>query len=140
MDLDLKEPFATPTVIGAPVGKYSHLAATPPGHRLVQIAGQVGTLPDGSLAGPDVTTQTRQIFANIEALLGTLGVGPRELVKLTTFVSGRSCLPGFLTARDEVYDRWYPDGVYPAHSLAVVEGLALPELAVEIEGIAAVPE
>jgi enamine deaminase RidA (YjgF/YER057c/UK114 family) len=134
------EPFSTPSVIGIPVGKYSHLAATPSGHRLVHIAGQVGTLPDGKLAGPDVTTQTRQIFTNIELLLATLGVGPRELVKLTTFVSGRNCLPGFLQGRDEVYARWFPDGVYPAHSLAVVEGLAKPELAVEIEGVAAVPE
>jgi enamine deaminase RidA (YjgF/YER057c/UK114 family) len=39
-----------------------------------------------------------------------------------------------------VYADWFPDGKYPAHSLAVVAALAKPELSVEIEGIVAVPE
>ncbi|MFI6687715.1 RidA family protein [Streptomyces sp. NPDC050485] len=129
-----------PTVIGAPVGKYSHLAEVPAGRRQIHISGQVGTLADGRLAGPDAAGQTRQIFANIEQLLRSLGAGPADLVKLTSFVSGVSCLPGYYAARDEVYADWFPDGKYPAHSLAVVAALAKPELSVEIEGIVAVPE
>ncbi|MFG1685418.1 hypothetical protein ACGFNP_35020 [Nonomuraea sp. NPDC049269] len=37
------------------------------------------------------------------------------------------------------FARWYPEGNWPAHSLAVVAALAAPELTVEIEGMAAVP-
>ncbi|MFP3988178.1 RidA family protein [Streptomyces sp. E11-3] len=130
---------SNPSVIGAPVGKYSHLVEAPADHRTIHISGQVGTLPDGSLAGPDVATQTRQIFANIGELLASLGAGPGDLVKLTSFVSGVSCLPGYFRARDEVYAEWFAEGDYPAHSLAVVQALAKPELAVEIEGIVAIP-
>ncbi|MFI1969858.1 enamine deaminase RidA [Streptomyces cinnamoneus] len=133
--------YWNPSEIAAPVGKYSHLAEAPAGHRLVWISGQVGIRPDGELAGPDAAAQTRQAFANIEALLDHLGAGPGDLVKLVTLVSGTDPghLAGFMTGRDEYFAKWYPDGVYPAHTLAVVAGLAKPELAVEIEGIVAVP-
>ncbi|MEV5128416.1 RidA family protein [Streptomyces decoyicus] len=129
-----------PSVIGAPVGKYSHFTEVPAGYRQIHIAGQVGTLPHGGLAGPDVAAQTHQIFSNIKVLLASIGAEPSDLVKLTSFVAGISCLRGYYEARDAVYADWYPEGNFPAHSLAVVLALAKPELSVEIEGIVAIPE
>ncbi|MEV1286317.1 RidA family protein [Micromonospora sp. NPDC049679] len=129
-----------PTEIAPPIGKYSHLAQAPAGHRLVFVSGQVGNLADGALAGPGAVEQTRQVFANLEALLTHLGVTPAEVVKLLTFVAGTEHLAGFAAARDEVFARWYPDGRWPGHSLAVVAALAAPDLAVEMEAIVAVPE
>jgi enamine deaminase RidA (YjgF/YER057c/UK114 family) len=128
-----------PTDLAPPIGQYSHLAAVPADHEVVFISGQVGVLADGTLAGPDAESQTRQIFANIETLLGSLGGGPQQLVKLLTLVSGTEHLAGCRAAREEVFARWYPDSDWPAHSLAVVAGLATPELTVEIEGTAALP-
>ncbi|MGW2444506.1 RidA family protein [Streptomyces sp. NPDC001675] len=127
-----------PAALAAPVGKYSHLAAPPEGHRLVWISGQVGNEPDGHVPA-DAEQQTELVFANIHRLLEDLGVGPAQVLKLLTFVAGTDSLPGWSTARDRVYADWYPDGLYPAHSLAVVTALARPDLLVETEGVVAVP-
>jgi 2-iminobutanoate/2-iminopropanoate deaminase len=129
----------SPPGLAAPIGQYSHLAAVPADHELVFISGQVGGLEDGTLAGPDAESQTRQAFGNIERLLGSLGAGPEHLVKLLTLVAGTEHLAGCRAAREEVFARWYPGGDWPAHSLAVVAALATPELTVEIEATAAVP-
>ncbi|MER6948157.1 RidA family protein [Nonomuraea sp. NPDC000554] len=128
-----------PAAIAPPIGQYSHLASVPADHELVFVSGQVGVLDDGTLAGSDARSQTRQIFANIERLFDSLGVGPEHLVKLMTLVAGTEHLYGCRAARQEVFGRWYPDGDWPAHSLAVVVALATPELAVEIEAVVAVP-
>jgi enamine deaminase RidA (YjgF/YER057c/UK114 family) len=129
----------SPDGLAAPIGQYSHLAAVPPDHELIFIAGQVGVLEDGTLAGTDGESQTRQAFANILALLHSLGAGPENLVKLVTMVSAREHLAGCRAAREKVFAAWYPGGDWPAHSLMVVDSLATPELTVEIEGFAAVP-
>jgi 2-iminobutanoate/2-iminopropanoate deaminase len=129
----------SPDGLAAPVGQYSHLASVPPDHELVFISGQVGALEDGTLAGPDAESQTRQAFVNIATLLDSLGAGPANLVKLLTMVASRDHLPGCRTAREKIFSAWYPDGDWPAHSLMVVDSLATPELTVEIEGVAAVP-
>jgi 2-iminobutanoate/2-iminopropanoate deaminase len=129
----------SPDGLAAPIGQYSHLAAVPPDHELIFIAGQVGVLEDGTLAGTDGESQTRQAFANIGVLLNSLGAGPENLVKLVTMVSAREHLAGCRAAREEVFAAWYPGGGWPAHTLMVVDSLATPELTVEIEGFAAVP-
>lgn len=128
-----------PPGIAAPVASYSHLAEAKPGHRLVFVSGQIGMLPDGTLAGPDITAQARQVYANIDALLDSLGVGAANIVKLTTLVSGTDRLPGFRVASGEWFGRAFPDGKFPAQTLCVVAGLATPELLIEIEAVIAVP-
>ncbi|MDH2430355.1 RidA family protein [Sphaerisporangium sp. TRM90804] len=129
----------SPAVVAPPIAQYSHLVRVPHDHDLVWIAGQFGILPDGTLAGVDAGAQTRQIYVNLEQLLGTLGAGPQHLVKLFTMITGLEHLEGQRLARREVFDRWYPDGDYPANSLAIIAALGTPELHVEIEAIAAVP-
>jgi enamine deaminase RidA (YjgF/YER057c/UK114 family) len=87
----------------------------------------------------DSAGQARQAFRNLGAILKDLSAEPRQIAKILTFVAGAEHLPGFLAARDDVFARWYPDGDVPAHSLAVVAGLAAPDLLVEIEAVVAVP-
>lgn len=123
----------------APIGRYSHLADVPESCTLVFVSGQVGNLRDGSLAGLDALSQTRQVFANLQAAFDEIGAKPRDLVKLMTFVAGSHHLSGFYEARNEVFADWYPRGDVPAHSLAVVAALADPEITVEIEAIVALP-
>jgi enamine deaminase RidA (YjgF/YER057c/UK114 family) len=105
----------------------------------VFVSGQLGVLPDGTLAGPDAETQTRQIFANIEVLLAAQGAGPEHLVKLLTMVAGTEHLGGYRAAQAETFAKWFPDGDFPAQSLMVVAALAGPDYAAEVEAIAAVP-
>ncbi|WP_037915107.1 RidA family protein [Actinacidiphila yeochonensis] len=123
-----------------PVSRYTHLNSVPADHELVLISGQVGNLPDGSLAGEDAQTQAAQVFANIEALLRGIGATPAHLLKFTSFVVGRESLAAFREARDRSFDAWYPEGTpVPGHTLAIVAGLADPRLLVEVEAVAAVP-
>jgi 2-iminobutanoate/2-iminopropanoate deaminase len=129
----------SPDGVAPPIGQYSHLAAVPADHELVFVSGQVGVAEDGTLAGLDARSQTRQAFANIGRLLDALGAGPEHLVKLLTLVAGAEHLDGSRLAREEVFAAWYPDGGWPAHSLMVVAALAKPELTVEIEAVVAVP-
>jgi 2-iminobutanoate/2-iminopropanoate deaminase len=128
-----------PAGVAAPIGRYSHVSVMPAGHDLVFISGQIGVREDGTLAGTDAESQTRQALANIKTLLGSFGAGPEHLVKLLTLLSSTEHLAGSRAARDDVFATWYPDGDWPAHSLAVVAALATPELTVEIEGTAAIP-
>jgi 2-iminobutanoate/2-iminopropanoate deaminase len=128
-----------PDSVAMPIGRYSHLSEVPPGHRLIFVSGQIGTDTDGVLAGPDAESQTGQAFANLERLLQSVDGTPEHIAKILTFVAGTECLPGFYAARDATFERWYPDGSPPAHSLAVVSALASPELLVEIEAVLAVP-
>ena len=128
-----------PPGVVPPVSLYSHLVSVPPDHEVLLIAGQFGLLPDGTLAGLDAETQTRQIFDNIEVLLASAGAGPEHLVRLCTMVAGTDHLEGSRMARHEVFARWYPNGGYPANSLAVIVALGTPELVVQIDGMAAIP-
>ncbi|QRP50858.1 RidA family protein [Amycolatopsis sp. FDAARGOS 1241] len=128
-----------PAGVAPPLGRYSHLAEVPPGHRLVFVAGQLGLRPDGALAGAGAESQARQIFANIEAVLAAAGAGPEHLVKLQTFVAGTHHLAGYRAAQAEAFARWFPDGDFPAQSLLVVAALAGPDYAAEVEAVAAVP-
>jgi 2-iminobutanoate/2-iminopropanoate deaminase len=130
---------SNPPVVAPPAGRYSHVATVPAGHDLVFLAGQIGATPDGALAGPDAESQARQIFANIEALLGSVGAGPGNVVKLVTLVAGTEHIDGYRAASEEVFDRWYPAGDWPPNTLAVVAALAAPALVVEIEAVVAVP-
>jgi 2-iminobutanoate/2-iminopropanoate deaminase len=127
----------TPAEIGPPIGKYSHLAS-PGAGQPVYISGQVGLDREGKLAGSTLEAQTRAVFQNIETLLATAGARPAQIVKLLSFVVGPCDLSGFRRARDEVYERWFADGDWPAHSLAFVSGLARPDLLIEMEGVFAV--
>lgn len=125
-----------PDAVAAPIGKYSHLTRVPEGRGLLFIAGQVGNDASGAIPD-DAYSQTRATLRNIETLLRSEGLVPRDLIRLLSFVAGAESLPGYYVARDEVYAEWFPGGDYPGHSLAVVQALAGPTLAVEIEGWAA---
>ncbi|MEU5694362.1 RidA family protein [Actinosynnema sp. NPDC020468] len=128
-----------PETVAAPAGPYSHLAHVSADHDVVVLAGQVGTLPDGSLAGEDSLSQARAVFANIERLLEAAGAEPAQLVKLFSMVSGTEHLPGYRAAMTETFARWFPHGDFPPQTLIVVAALAAPPLTVEVEALVAIP-
>ena len=128
-----------PSSVAAPVGPYKHLAAVPAGHELVFLSGQLGVRPDGSLAGPDVESQTRQVFANIRELLAAAGGGPEHVVKFLTLIAGAENIAASRAVRSEIFGEWYPDGDFPTHTLMAITQLASPEYLVEVEAVAAIP-
>ncbi|MGH7277759.1 MAG: RidA family protein, partial [Candidatus Rokuibacteriota bacterium] len=127
--------IVTPKGFGAPLGLYSH-GMTAPAGEIVVVAGQVGTLPDGRLAGEDVGAQTRQALANVRSIVTAAGCSMRDVIRLQTFLVSADDIPGFMKARQEVFPDHFPDRAYPPNTLLVVSRLVRPELRVEIEAMA----
>ena len=113
-----------------PAPGYSHVVKA---GNTVYIAGQVGRKPDGSLAGPDVESQTDQIFKNLIAALESVGGGLENLVKTMVYVTDATHLAGFKKVRDK-----YLTGNLPAQTGVIVK-LGTPEFKIEIEAIAFIP-
>jgi 2-iminobutanoate/2-iminopropanoate deaminase len=128
-----------PPSVAPPVGRYSHVTTVPAGSALVFVSGQVGVYNDGRPVDPDATGQARQALANLRAILADLGLTPGHVAKLNSLIVGAGNVAGFRVALGEAFGQWYPDGALPSHTLAVVAGLAGPELLVEIEATLAVP-
>lgn len=127
MAIQLSNPPSLPTPSG-----YSQLAVVTGGN-LILLAGQVPLDAEGHLVGKDdFGAQAEQVFRNLLRALEAVGAGPRDLVKLTTFVTDASHLPTFRQVRDRMLDPTHP----PASTFVQIGRLARPEFLVEIEGIA----
>lgn len=94
------------------------------------MSGQIPLKPSGELVTGDVREQTKQVLANMRAVLEAAGLTPQHLVKCTVFLSSMD----HFAAVNEVYGSFF-EGEAPARSAVAVA--ALPRGAVvEIEGIA----
>ena len=121
----------TPPGIAPPAALYVHGMEAPANARWLFISGQVGAHPDGRV-GKDAREQAEIVWANIQAILGSAGMGVRDIVKLTTY-----CVPpDHLKALREVRERMLA-GHKPASTLVIVAGLAQPQWLVEVEAYAA---
>ena len=125
----------TPKGFGAPLGMYSHGVVASAGE-LVVVAGQVGMTATGQVAVDDIVAQTKQAFDNVRSVVEAGGCSMRDVVRLQTFLTRASDIPGFMKARSEIFPAYFPDGVYPPNTLLVISQLVRPELLVEIEAIA----
>lgn len=117
---------------GAPaaVGPYSHAVRA---GSLLFCSGQVALDPETKhLVGDDVTAQTRQVFANVRAVLAAADAGLDAVVKTTVFLDDMDDFQ----AMNAVYAEAFSDH-RPARSTVAVKGLPLGAL-VEIEVIAEV--
>jgi 2-iminobutanoate/2-iminopropanoate deaminase len=112
-----------------PIGPYS------PGmifDRLVIVSGQGATDPaTGALAGPDVETQTRQVFENIKAILDAAGSDLSKVLRCGVFLVD---LRDF-EKMNAVYAEVFGDH-RPARTTVQVASLPDVGLRVEIDAIA----
>jgi 2-iminobutanoate/2-iminopropanoate deaminase len=112
-----------------PVGPYS------PGmilDRLVIVSGQGATDPEtGRLAGPDVETQTRQVFRNMAAILEAAGTDLAHVLRCGVFLVDMRDFQ----AMNAVYAQVFGDH-RPARTTVQVASLPDPGLRVEIDAIA----
>ena len=96
------------------------------------ISGQLPINPAvGKIEATDITAQTEQVFANINAILTEAGYTFADVVKSTVFLSDIANFGGM----NEVYKKYYQTEC-PARSAFAVKALPLNGL-VEIETIAA---
>lgn len=101
---------------------------------LLFLSGQASIGADGSIVGiGDFDAQLAQTFANIEAVLAAGGSDLSKVVKVTIYLTDMGNFPKIVEARQR-----YFTAPYPADTTVEVKGLALPDLMVEIDVIAAV--
>lgn len=122
----------TTTAAPAALGPYSQAIAA---GGFLFASGQVPIDPaTGDLAGADVESQARQVFANLQQVLAAAGCGFADVVKTTVFLTD---LANF-AAVNEIYADYFVQP-YPARSCVQIAALPKGSL-LEVELIAKIPE
>jgi enamine deaminase RidA (YjgF/YER057c/UK114 family) len=119
-------------LLPAPAG-YSQVVKT--GGPLVLTSGQIAVRGDGSIP-EGFEAQARLVFEHLGRALGAAGASWADVVKLTIFVTTLDELDTLRRVRDEFVDTGRP----PASSLVQVAGLVRPELLLEVEALASLPD
>jgi 2-iminobutanoate/2-iminopropanoate deaminase len=122
-----------PKKIAPPFSRYAHGVLAASGCRWLHVSGQVGVMPDGTMA-VGAEAQLVQSFANLLAVLEAAGMDRGHLVKLTVMLTARDQVPLYRQVRDRVLD-----GAEVASTLVIVAGLASTDFLVELEAVAAAP-
>ena len=119
----------------APGPGYSHVASGR--GRLVVVAGQVALNSAGEVVGiGNPGEQSKQVFENLRLALAAAGASFDHVIKLTYFLLDVRDLPEIRKVRDQ-----YINTAMPPPSTAVqVVALVRPELLIEVEALAIVPE
>lgn len=109
---------------------------------LIFVGGQISSDENGRTIAPgDIETQTRNVFTNIERVLNEGGATMRDVVKFNTFY----CYEG---SGEEVREFWekmtrvrmeFFEEPGPVGTAVRVAGFAYPDLLIEAEAIAYVP-
>ena len=129
-----KEIFCAPTVY-SPVRYAQGIKTT--GGTIVWISGQVSQDQDGKMVHKgDFAGQARQALANLKAMVEAAGGTIHDIIKVNTYLTDLRYREELARIRAE----FFPDGKLPASTLVGVTGLADPDMLVEIEAIAVLPE
>lgn len=107
------------------------------GGRIVWAAGHGAARDsDGNSLAGDFAGQTHQSFRNLEASLKAAGATLADMTTMTVFITDVRFGSEFVKIRAEYFeaDKW------PASALITCAGMAVPEMLVEIQGIAVVDD
>lgn len=104
--------------------------------RILAVAGQIGWNPQTRvIEAADFVGQTRQALLNVASVLRAAGGEPRDVVRLTWYITDRKAYLNAAAALAPVYREIF-GGHYPAMSVVIVAGLIEPGALVEIEATA----
>ena len=133
----MKRTILNPKTVAKPIAPYSH-AAIVEARRLLIIAGQIAMDKRGKVVGRgDFKRQFDQVFANLGAVLKAAGANFNHVVQFTTFLVDSRDIPTFFQVRNKLFKKIYPKRDYPPNTLLVIDRLALEDLLLEVEAIAA---
>ena len=122
-----------PSLYDSSPNAYSQLAVVAGGSRLVFLSGQGGDEPDGSFS-PDFRTQAAAAFRNVGLGLTAVGATPADVAKITVLIVDHDM--DKLRIMQEEQRRLF-GAHHPAATLIPVPGLALPDMQIEVEAVAA---
>ncbi|MEI6563042.1 MAG: RidA family protein [bacterium] len=127
----MKKQIITTDKAPTPVGPYHQAVRT---GNLIFTAGQIPIDPKtGAVNNGSVEDQTRQVLANLQALLEAAGTSLDQVIKTTVFLRDMNDFPKM----NAVYAEYFRADAAPARSTVQVARLP-KDVAVEIEAIAAV--
>jgi enamine deaminase RidA (YjgF/YER057c/UK114 family) len=123
-----------PETMPKPASRYSMCALAEGATRRLEISGQVGMHPDGTVAD-GLANQLDAALANVDRTLAAAGMGRANLMKITVYLTENS--PEAIAIYRARRDAWVGKAPPPAATLLVVASLASPALLVEVDAIAA---
>lgn len=121
-----------PGTMHQPGGVYSHTVHVPADSEWLVIAGQIGVDAEGRLAS-GIRAQSEQVFRNILAALDAHRMSREDLVKTNVYLTDSRYIGEYRAARSAILG----DDCAPASTLVIIDGLASPEMLVEVEAWAA---
>jgi len=111
----------------AAIGPYSQALAAGP---LVFVSGQIPLDPAGQLIKGDIVVQTRQVIANLKAILTAAGLSLQDVIKTTIYLADLADFPEF----NQAYSEFFPQDP-PART--TIQAAGLPRgAALELDAIA----
>jgi len=125
-----------------PRGRYPHVKVA---GGFAYLSGTSSRRADNTIAGAevdalgtttlDIREQTRAVIENIRDILGTVGAGLEDLVSVTSYLVNMNDFGGY----NEVYGEYF-DQTGPARTTVAVHQLPHPQLLIEIQAVALLPE
>ena len=120
-------PVTLPDEYPPPAGAYSPAVRA---GNLIFVSGQLPRDPrTRAVVGRDVAEQTRQVFANLELILGAAGVSLRDIVSVTVYLASMADWSAF--------DAVYREVMQPPYPARAAVGAELHGALVEVSVIAA---
>ena len=119
---------SNPAAVHKPLGKYCHSTLVPANARWLVVSGQVGIDKNGKLAA-SIRKQAEQTFRNILACLRENRMRKDDLVKSTVYLTDSRFVDDYRLARSRIIG----DATLFTSTLVVVDGLASPDILIEIE-------
>lgn len=106
-------------------------------NNLLFISGVVGMDEENRVVPGGTVAQAQQIFKNLQKVFDAVGggIGFKDVLKVTVFMIDVNERQAINPIRQEFFGRHKP-----ASTLIGIKELALPELRLEIEAVAAIPE
>lgn len=125
-----------------PRGRFPHVKVS---GGFAFVSGTSSRRPDNTIAGAsvdelgtttlDIREQTRAVLENIRDILQAVGAELTDLVNVTTYLVSMNDFGGY----NEVYGEYFDENG-PSRTTVAVHQLPHPQLLIEIQAIAAIPQ
>jgi 3-hydroxyisobutyrate dehydrogenase len=124
-----------PSSMRAPAQYYAHVTKA---GNMVFVAGQAAVDTDNKMVGVgDITAQAEEVFRQLQECLRAAGTDLSHVVKLNTFLTRPEDNRPVAAVRSKYLRE---TGLLPASTMVIVARLARPEMLIEVECIAVVPD